>query len=135
MITPELIGAHQSARQTYRRRLEREKQEKEKESKRINRQKEEERVKRKFDEEKQSWETKVSNVQNEIKVLKKTLGIQESKQEDALEKAESSKDMNQKESHLKVAKQALANCKELRHSLEAQQEILSQLMSKKPRNS
>jgi len=63
------------------------------------------------------------------------LGSRNLKQEDVLEKVESLNDQNQKEAHLKVAKQALANCKELRRSLNEQQESLSKLMSKKPRNS
>ena len=135
VITPELIGSHQSARQSYRRRLEREKLEKEKESRKLALQKLEERRKRKFDEEKKSWETKVSDIQNEIKVLKTSLEIQEDRHMDALDKVESIKEKHLKESFIKVAKQSTASMKELRISLDAKQEALSKIMSKKPKRS
>ena len=129
----ELIGAHQSARATYRERLRREEKAKEVEFEKQKRLEELEDKKRKYEEEKDVWDVKVSRIKDEIKVLKTTKSKHEEEQNNYFERAEKVKSQIQKTSNYKMARIAADAIKRLRAELDIKQAAMVRLMSKKPK--
>ena len=133
-ISHELVGSHQSARATYRARLAKEKKDRERAEEERKRSEVQKDKKRKHEEERQTWEFKVKKLKSEIGVVRKSISKLEEDQLKAFENAENFSSVKLKEAAVKLAKVASKNISELRSELDKKQDILSKVMSKKPKN-
>ena len=133
-IGHELIGAQQSASQTYKARLFKEKREKERIEAEKKRAEAAQEKKRKYEEEKDHWEYKVKKLKLEINAARKTISKHEADQLQAIENAEKFKNQSQKAASFKMAKVASKNISDLRAELDSKQDLLAKVMSKKPKS-
>ena len=132
-ITSELVGAHLSARQTYRARLEKEKKEKEAEERQRKRNAELEAKKRKHEEEKESWEVKTKKLKEEIDVIKTSIQTLDKQHVKVMADAEEATQKTRKASLFQLMRQTTENIRELRSDLNNKQEKMAKLMAKKPK--
>ena len=133
VISQDLIGAHHSARHTYRARLLKEQQDKEKDEKLKKQLEQSQARKRKYEEEKGSWDKKVQKVKDDIRDLKEKIAVHEKNQMKAFEDATKAKSSNNKEAFFEIAKLSTCSIKELRSELDKKQENLAKIMSKIPK--